>query len=115
MTALHLNQIGGAMTRVPADATAFGRRTAQFIVNAMPTWVDPAQGAAHRAWADTFLAAMAPVLGEGVYVNFLDAESPDRVRAAYGTNWDRLRAVKRAYDPTNFFHQNQNIPPADEG
>ncbi|HET7081485.1 MAG TPA: BBE domain-containing protein, partial [Chloroflexia bacterium] len=53
--------------------------------------------------------------GEGVYVNFLDAESPDRVRAAYGTNWDRLRAVKRAYDPTNFFHQNQNIPPADEG
>jgi FAD/FMN-containing dehydrogenase len=114
MTALHLNQLGGAMRRVPAGATAFGRRTAQFIVNAMPTWVDPAQAAAHRAWADNFLAAMAPVLGEGVYVNFLDAESPERVRAAYGANWDRLRAVKRRYDPTNFFRQNQNIPPADE-
>jgi FAD/FMN-containing dehydrogenase len=114
MTALHLNQLGGAMRRVPAGATAFGRRTAQFIVNAMPTWVDPAQAATHRAWADNFLAAMAPVLGEGVYVNFLDTESPERVRAAYGANWDRLRAVKRRYDPTNFFRQNQNIPPADE-
>ena len=50
---------------------------------------------------------------DGVYVNFLDAEGPERVRAAYpGATWDRLVAIKRRYDPDNLFHLNQNIPPA---
>jgi hypothetical protein len=47
----------------------------------------------------------------GVYVNFLGEEGADRVREAYGGNYERLAAVKQAYDPTNFFHVNQNIPP----
>ena len=106
-------QLGGALGRVPGDATAFSQRDAahNVVVNAVWTEDDPdARG--HIAWARDFFHAMQPHARDRVYVNFLGDEGPDRVRQAYGTEkYDRLVELKRQYDPTNFFRLNQNIPP----
>jgi FAD/FMN-containing dehydrogenase len=64
----------------------------------------------HIGWARRVSEAVEPV-AHGVYVNALGDESETRVRAAYGPNWDRLRAAKRRYDPENVFHLNQNVKP----
>jgi FAD/FMN-containing dehydrogenase len=105
--------LGGALARVAEDATAFGQRDAahNVVVNAVWTEDDPdARG--HIAWARDSFDAMQPHARDRVYVNFLGEEGPDRVRQAYGTEkYDRLVALKREYDPTNFFRLNQNIPP----
>ena len=106
-------QLGGALARVAEDATAFGQRDAahNVVVNAVWTEDDP-DARRHIAWARDFYDAMQPHARDRVYVNFLGEEGPDRVRQAYGTEkYDRLVALKRKYDPTNFFRLNQNIPP----
>jgi FAD/FMN-containing dehydrogenase len=106
-------QLGGALGRVPEDATAFSQRDAthNVVINAVWTEDDP-EGDRHTAWARDFFDAMQPHARDRVYVNFLGDEGPDRVRQAYGTEkYDRLVELKRNYDPTNFFRLNQNIPP----
>ena len=75
-------------------------------------WDDPADSEKNVAWARDFFEAMRPHLKRGVYVNSLGEEGEERVRAAYGPNYERLGALKDKYDPTNFFRLNQNIPPA---
>ncbi|HET9556467.1 MAG TPA: BBE domain-containing protein, partial [Actinomycetota bacterium] len=104
--------LGGAMARVPADATAFAHRSSRIMVNLAAFYDGPADRAVRQGWVDDFAAALHQ--GDGrVYVNFLGDEGPDRVREAYpGPTWDRLVEVKRRYDPGNLFHRNQNIPPA---
>jgi FAD/FMN-containing dehydrogenase len=74
-------------------------------------WDEPTETEANIAWCDRCFAATSPFSGE-VYVNSLDAGEGHLVREAYGPNWERLRHIKRRYDPTNFFHCNQNITPA---
>ena len=109
-------QLGGALGRVPEDATAFGQRDAthNVVINAVWTEDDP-EGDRHTAWARDFFDAMQPHARDRVYVNFLGDEGPDRVRQAYGTEkYDRLVELKRKYDPTNFFRLNQNIPPYED-
>jgi FAD/FMN-containing dehydrogenase len=64
------------------------------------------------AWAREFFRAAAPFATGGVYVNFMPDDEKDRVRAAYGSNYNRLARVKREYDPFNLFRVNQNIAPA---
>jgi FAD/FMN-containing dehydrogenase len=104
---------GGAMARVDADATAFGQRDGRFLYNAVATWEDPTADAIHVPWARAFHDAMQPSATGGVYVNFLSEEGHERVRAAYGEDkLARLTKIKAAYDPTNLFALNQNIPPA---
>ena len=106
-------QLGGALGRVPEDATAYPQRDAahNVVVNAVWTEDDP-EGDRHIAWARDFFDAMQPHARDRVYVNFLGDEGADRVRQAYGTEkYDRLVELKRNYDPTNFFRLNQNIPP----
>ena len=106
-------QLGGALGRVPEDATAFSQRDAthNVVINAVWTEDDP-EGDRHTAWARDFFDAMQPHARDRVYVNFLGDEGPDRVRQAYGAaKYDRLVELKRAYDPTNFFRLNQNIEP----
>ena len=107
-----LRVLGGAMARVPADATAFAHRSSRIMVNLAAFYDGPADRAVRQAWVDDFAAALHQ--GDGrVYVNFLADEGPDRVREAYpGPTWDRLVEVKRRYDPGNLFRRNQNIPPA---
>jgi FAD/FMN-containing dehydrogenase len=108
-----LRVLGGAMARVPAEATAFAHRQSRFMVNLAAVYGRPEEAAAHEAWVGGFAAALRQGDGGGrAYVNFLGDEGRARVREAYpGSTWARLAAVKARYDPTNLFHLNQNIPP----
>ncbi len=105
--------LGGAVTRVREEATAYSHRSAGHAVNINAVWLpDDPEADRHVAWVRDLFAALEPY-SAGVYLNFLGAEGPDRVRAAYGeAKWDRLSALKRTWDPGNFFHHNQNVPPA---
>lgn len=106
--------LGGAMARVPADATAFAHRGAPILMNVGALYQRPEEGAAHAAWAEALAQDLRQGV-EGAYVNFLGAEGEARVREAYpGATWERLAAVKRRYDPGNLFSRNHNIPPAAE-
>jgi FAD/FMN-containing dehydrogenase len=106
-------QLGGAIARVPEDATAYSHRTAAHNININGVWLpEEARSAAdpETAWARGLFHDLEPYQA-GVYVNFLADEGEDRVRAAYGAKYERLRELKRRYDPTNFFRMNQNIKP----
>ena len=107
-----LRALGGAVARVPADATAYAHRSSRIMVNVAAFYDGTDADRANRqAWVDDFAAALNQG-DDGAYVNFLSDEGPARVRAAYpGKTWDRLAEVKRRYDPTNLFRLNQNIPP----
>jgi FAD/FMN-containing dehydrogenase len=112
MGVAQLRVLGGAMARVPADATAFGHRTRRIMVNIAALVESPDQVAAQQGWVDGFAAALAQGAPD-VYVNFLGDEGAARVRQAYpGGTWDRLRDIKAKYDPGNLFRHNHNIPPA---
>jgi FAD/FMN-containing dehydrogenase len=112
MRAVQLRPLGGAMARVPNDATAFAHRQSEIMVNVASFYEGEADRPRRAAWV-TDLADALRQSDEGAYVNFLVDEGPERVRAAYpGPTWDRLRAIKAGYDPGNLFHLNQNIPPA---
>jgi FAD/FMN-containing dehydrogenase len=113
MAVAQLRVLGGAMARVPAEATAFAHRDRRFMAAVGAVYEHAADRPAHEAWAEAFAAALRGDGGPGVYVNFLSDEGPERVREAYpGPTWDRLAEVKRRYDPGNLFRRNQNIPPA---
>jgi FAD/FMN-containing dehydrogenase len=104
--------IGGATTRPAPDSVAYAHRDAKFVMNVHGRWEDPADDKRCIGWARDFFKASAPFASGGVYVNFLTADEGDRVRSAYGPNYDRLAEVKRKYDPENLFRTNQNIVPA---
>jgi len=112
MRAVQIRVLGGAMARVPADATAFAHRNARIMLNIAAFYQQPDEAAARQAWAED-LAGTLRQSDDGTYVGFLGDEGVERVRAAYpGATWDRLRAIKARYDPTNLFRLNQNIRPA---
>jgi FAD/FMN-containing dehydrogenase len=112
MAVTQIRVLGGAMARVPADATAFAHRASKIMVN-VAALVERVQDLpAHEPWVADLASALHRG-DDGAYVNFLVDEGEERVRSAYpGATWDRLREVKRRYDPTNLFRLNQNIPPA---
>jgi FAD/FMN-containing dehydrogenase len=115
MGVAQLRTLGGAMARVPADATAFAHRQSKIMVNVAAVYERPDEVAVHGPWVEAFAAALRQG-DDGAYVNFLGDEGEARIRAAYpGSTWDRLRQIKARYDPTNLFRLNQNIPPAAEG
>ena len=112
MRVAQLRVLGGAMARVPADATAFAHRRSGILVNVAAFYDGPDDRVVREAWV-TDLAAALDQGDSGAYVNFLGDEDGARVRDAYpGPTWDRLAAIKARYDPTNLFRLNQNIPPA---
>lgn len=104
--------IGGATTRPAPESAAYAHRDAQFVMNVHGRWQEKADDQRCIGWAREFFKASAPFASGGVYVNFLTADEGDRVRSAYGPNYDRLAQVKRTYDPDNLFRMNQNIQPA---
>lgn len=106
-----LEHIAGAMNRVPTEASAFGTRNAAYDCVIMPMWTNAADSESHVRWADEIWRGIQMASTGGVYVNYLGTEGPDRVRAAYGANHERLLALKRKYDPMNLFSCNQNIDP----
>ena len=104
--------MGGAVGREDPDGSAFEDRRATHAMTIDGVWSEPAASGACIAWARGFWEAVRPHSTGRVYMNFLGEEGEDRVRAAYGTTkYERLRALKRKYDPTNFFRMNQNIVP----
>jgi FAD/FMN-containing dehydrogenase len=114
MKAVQLRVLGGALGRVPNDVTAFAHRDRGLFVNIAAMYGDAGGKDAHDGW----VAGLADALGRngaGGYVGFLSEEDEETVRAAYpGGTWDRLRELKRRYDPDNLFRLNHNIPPAQE-
>ncbi|HET6790267.1 MAG TPA: FAD-binding oxidoreductase, partial [Actinomycetota bacterium] len=112
MAAAQFRVLGGAMARVPADATAFAHRSSKIMVNVAALFENVEDRPKYEGWVQDFADEIRQD-DPGAYVNFLEDEGPERVRAAYpGATWDRLREIKRRYDPTNLFRLNQNIPPA---
>ncbi|MGH9460864.1 MAG: FAD-binding oxidoreductase [Vicinamibacteria bacterium] len=112
MSALMLEYFHGAVTRVGTTETAFPHRDRGYNLAIISQWLEPKDNARNIAWAKDSFAAMKPFVAAGRYVNYLgDDEVGDPVRAAYGPNYDRLVELKNQYDPTNFFHMNQNIRP----
>lgn len=115
MAVAQLRVLGGAVARVPDSATAFAHRGRRIMGNVAAMFEDVSQTETHQASVKRMVAALRRDT-EGAYVNFLADEGEGRIREAYpGPTWDRLREVKRRYDPTNLFHLNQNIPPAADG
>ena len=112
MRVAQLRVLGGAMARVPAEATAFAHRTSR-IMGSLAAFCNGDQDRAARdAWVSEFAGALRQG-DSGAYVNFMGDEGPARVRDAYpGSTWNRLAAVKARYDPSNLFRLNQNVPPA---
>jgi FAD/FMN-containing dehydrogenase len=112
MAAAQLRVLGGAVARVPEDATAFAHRRSRIMANVAAMVLDPSQLPEHEPWVRGLSAELADG-DDGAYAGFLAAEGEERVRAAYpGATWDRLTRIKAQYDPENVFRLNQNIPPA---
>jgi FAD/FMN-containing dehydrogenase len=108
---MHIYAVNGKAHAVGKDDTAFSFRDVNYthvIVAAGENAADVPQG---RQWVRDFWDALHPLSAGGAYVNFLMDEGEDRIRATYRDNFDRLVAIKRTYDPTNLFDQNQNIRP----
>jgi len=107
-----LRVLGGAMARVPADATAFAHRSSRIMVNVAAFYQGPEDRPTREAWVDQVASELIQD-DPGAYVNFVGDEGEERIRAAYpGSTWDRLAAIKARYDPTNLFRLNQNITPS---
>ena len=105
-----LRVLGGAMARVPAEATAFAHRTSRIMVNLAAFYDGPRDRPRRETWVTEFAAALRQT-DAGAYVNFLGDEGGARIRQAYpGSTWDRLVEIKARYDPGNLFRLNQNIP-----
>jgi len=102
----------GAASRVASDATAFPHRRLPYAPVIVSQWLDAATSEKNIGWARDFWKALDPLAGGGVYVNDLSHDDGDRVRTAYGANYERLAALKKAYDPDNLFRLNPNITPA---
>jgi FAD/FMN-containing dehydrogenase len=116
MSRIFIEHLGGAMGRVPVDATAFVHRRAPFdLIVVAGGFAAPATEANVR-WARATSSAMSPFMSGAAYVNYLGADAGrEAVRAAYGPAYDRLVTLKDAYDPDNVFRLNQNIPPSAPG
>jgi len=111
MAVAQVRVLGGAMARVPVEATAFAHRRRRVLVNVAAVYQRRDEAAGHEAWVTRFASTLQHGVA-AVYVNFLGQEGDGRVRDAYpGATWDRLTAVKAHYDPTNLFRVNHNVPP----
>lgn len=112
MGQLLLEHFHGAATRVGVSDTAFPHRADGHNLLVLSEWMEPADTERCIAWARETYAEMAPFMASGRYVNYLgDDEAGDPIAAAYGPNYRRLQELKKKYDPSNFFHINQNIRP----
>ncbi|MFZ5885550.1 MAG: FAD-binding oxidoreductase [Chloroflexota bacterium] len=111
MAVTQLRVLGGAMARVPSDATAFAHRQSKIMANLAALYEKPEEKEVHEEWVTEFFSALQQS-DKGMYVNFVGDEGEASIRAAYPNGaWERLRKVKAKYDPDNLFRLNQNISP----
>jgi hypothetical protein len=111
LTQIELAHLGGAAQKVAADETAFGDRSAPFVINLLGHWFHPSEDAVNVEWVRKLFQRLRPAMTPGVYINFMSGDEEGRVREAYSERWERLVAVKSKYDPENFLRLNQNILP----
>ena len=111
MSMMHLYPINGAAHRVGKNDTAFSYREANFAQVIVGVDPDPANNDHIISWTKAYWEALHPYSAGGAYVNFMMDEGHDRIQATYRDNYQRLVETKNKYDPTNFFHVNQNIKP----
>jgi len=113
MAAVQLRVLGGAMARVPDDATAFGHRGAKLMVNATALHDRPDERSKHRAWANGVVETLSDRSTAGAYAGFIGDDGEEGMRRAYPpATLERLTRVKAQYDPDNLFRLNLNVPPA---
>ncbi|HLJ27341.1 MAG TPA: FAD-binding oxidoreductase [Candidatus Angelobacter sp.] len=108
---IELAYLGGAAGQVAAKETAFGDRSAPFIMNLMANWPDASADAGNVSWVRGLFNKLRPAMRPGVYTNFMSGDEQDRVPEAYQERWEHMVTVKSHYDPNNFFRLNQNVPP----
>jgi hypothetical protein len=115
LTVVHVPLMGGAVARVGADDTAFGDRSAQFMLSIDANWSDPKDAETEIAWTRGVIREAERFSNGMTYLNFSgqeDSKAPELVESAFGRNLSRLREIKKTYDPQNLFRLNNNIPPA---
>ena len=109
--AVAIEHLGGDVSRIGPQDTAFAHRDADYSLLVLRMWQNPGETEENIEWSRSCYKAAEPFLKPSAYVNYLGDEGEARVKAAYGVNYARLRAIKNKYDPTNFFRLNQNIRP----
>ena len=115
LTSIVVEHLGGAVSRVGEGETAFNHRTRPYAATAASLWRDVTQSEANITWTRRLWDAICPATGDAVYANYLSGDEGElRVRAAYGSNYERLVSVKNTYDPMNVFRMNHNIKPSVE-
>lgn len=110
-TQIELAYLGGAAAELGAQDTAFGDRSAPFVMTLLANWQSPSGDDKHISWVQRVFQELRPAMKPGVYVNFMSGDEQDRVPEAYQERWERMVAVKSHYDPNNFFRLNQNVLP----
>jgi hypothetical protein len=110
-TQIEFAYLGGAAGQVDAKETAFGDRSAPFIMNLLANWAEASEDEAHISWVRGLFNKLRPAMKPGVYVNFMSGDEQERVPEAYQERWERMVAVKSHYDSDNFFRLNQNVLP----
>jgi FAD/FMN-containing dehydrogenase len=108
---LFIAHLAGHANTISPDATAYGHRHTQFLVNVHGRWQDPVDDEPCRQWARDLFDATKPYAAEGVYINFMTGDEAARVEEGFGSNYERLAAIKSKFDPNNIFNLNQNIKP----
>jgi hypothetical protein len=112
LSALIFFYMHGVGTRVPVTKTAFSARRAQWDFDAIGQWGEASRSATHIAWVRNIWSRVEPHLKGSVYLNHVAADDlPEKVRASFGDNYQRLRQLKAKFDPINLFRVNANIPP----
>ena len=110
-TQIEFAYLGGLAGQIAADETAFGDRSAPFIMNLLANWQDASDDAGNISWVRGLFKKLRPAMKPGVYVNFMSGDEQERVPEAYQQRWERMVSVKTHYDPKNFFRLNQNVKP----
>jgi hypothetical protein len=110
-TIIELAYLGGTAAQVGARETAFGDRSAPFVLTLLANWSNASGDEGNISWVRGLFHQLRPAMKPGVYVNFMSRDEQDRVPEAYQERWERMVAVKSHYDPTNFFRLNQNVAP----
>lgn len=111
MNMVQIRGLGGALAKVPVEATAFSDRDARYFTTVIAVWADEKEDATpHKTWIRSLYDQIKHE-ASGVYINFLETESYERIQECYGENFERMVELKRKYDPTNMFRFNQNIKP----
>jgi hypothetical protein len=111
MTSIIIQPTSGAVQRVPDDATAIGWRSAKWAIHILGTWEDASEDEKQIAWVRNTHLAVQPWAQKGTYLNYLMDEGQQAVEDSFGAQYQRMVALKKKYDPTNFFRLNQNIKP----